>query len=460
MTTLTSVNPATGEVLARREEHEDAEVERRLSRAVEVFRLWRRRPVAERAHLMARAADVLEAGKERYGKLMTQEMGKTLKSAIGRGREVRLGLRLLRRERRALPGRRARRDRRQRALRALPPARPGAGGDALELPLLAGVPLRRARADGRERRAPQARLQRAQCALAIEEVFRRPAFPEGVFQTLLVGLRAGGAADRGPARGGRHPHRQRGARAVAVAARPAGRSRSPCSSWAAATPSSCCPRTPTSTRGRDRGRGAHREQRPVLHRRQAVHRPRGRRTTRSCRASSRGCGRCGWATRMDPATDVGPLVSPADRRASCTEQVERLVRDGARVLTGGKLLDGPGAFYPPTVLADVPRACAALPRGAVRSGGGGHQACGTWTRPSASPTTRRFGLGRASWTATRRSGPGSSRARGGRDLRERDGRSPIPRLPFGGVKRSGYGRELSREGIREFVNVKTVVVRA
>ena len=82
MTMLTSVNPATGEVLARQEEHGDVEVERRLSRAVEVFRLWRRRPVAERAHLVGRAADVLEAGKERYGRLMTQEMGKTLKSAI------------------------------------------------------------------------------------------------------------------------------------------------------------------------------------------------------------------------------------------------------------------------------------------------------------------------------------------------------------------------------------------
>ena len=82
MTTLTSLNPATGEVLARIEEHTEAEVERRMSRAVEVFRLWRRRPIAERARLVGRAAEVLEAGKERYGKLMTQEMGKTLASAV------------------------------------------------------------------------------------------------------------------------------------------------------------------------------------------------------------------------------------------------------------------------------------------------------------------------------------------------------------------------------------------
>jgi succinate-semialdehyde dehydrogenase / glutarate-semialdehyde dehydrogenase len=63
MTTLTSVNPATGEVLARTEEHGEAEVERRVSRAVESYRLWRRQPVAERARLIGRAAEVLEAGK-------------------------------------------------------------------------------------------------------------------------------------------------------------------------------------------------------------------------------------------------------------------------------------------------------------------------------------------------------------------------------------------------------------
>ena len=82
MATLSSVNPATGEVLARFDELSDPEVEARIARAAQTFRTWRRRPFAERAALMARAADVLEQRKEQWGRIMTLEMGKTFKSAV------------------------------------------------------------------------------------------------------------------------------------------------------------------------------------------------------------------------------------------------------------------------------------------------------------------------------------------------------------------------------------------
>ena len=80
MAVLSSASPATGEVLARIEEHSEVEVERRLARAQEVFRVWRRRPVAERAALVARAADVLSTGKARLDG--SRRGGKTLRSAV------------------------------------------------------------------------------------------------------------------------------------------------------------------------------------------------------------------------------------------------------------------------------------------------------------------------------------------------------------------------------------------
>src|SRR5919206_5277537 len=79
---MKSVNPATGEVLKEYPDHSDAEVETRVARAAQAFKTWRRTSFAERSRLMAAAGDILERDKERFGRLMTQEMGKTLKSAI------------------------------------------------------------------------------------------------------------------------------------------------------------------------------------------------------------------------------------------------------------------------------------------------------------------------------------------------------------------------------------------
>ncbi len=82
MATRSSINPATGEVLVRLEEISDAEIDARLSRAVQTFRTWRRRPFADRAALMRRAADVLDSRKEQLGRTMTLEMGKIFKAAV------------------------------------------------------------------------------------------------------------------------------------------------------------------------------------------------------------------------------------------------------------------------------------------------------------------------------------------------------------------------------------------
>jgi succinate-semialdehyde dehydrogenase/glutarate-semialdehyde dehydrogenase len=159
---------------------------------------------------------------------------------------------------------------------------------------------------------------------------------------------------------------------------------------------------------------------------------------------------------MEETTDVGPLAT-ADVLNSLKEQVEETVQKGARVLLGGQSLDRPGYFFAPTVLTNIPQTSPAAkdelfgPVAALFPARGIEEAL-----QIANDTP--FGLGACAWT---------------NDERERDffieqiqaGLAFVngmvasdSRVPFGGIKQSGYGRELSYHGIREFVNVKTVMI--
>jgi succinate-semialdehyde dehydrogenase/glutarate-semialdehyde dehydrogenase len=160
---------------------------------------------------------------------------------------------------------------------------------------------------------------------------------------------------------------------------------------------------------------------------------------------------------MDPATQVGPLATEELRRG-VDEQVRRSVEAGARVLTGGSAPDRPGWYYEPTVLADVPEDAPAYreeifgPVAALFRVDGADGAIRL-----ANDTV--FGLGSSVWTR--------DEAERRRFVEEIEAGMVFvnamvasdPRLPFGGVKESGYGRELSVSGIREFVNVKAVYVQ-
>ena len=160
MATMTSVNPATGEVIGRFEELSDAELEARLARAAQTFRSWRRRPFAERAALMRARPSVLEQRKEHWARTMTLEMGKTFKSAVAEAEKCAWVCRFYAENAERFLADEEVKASATRCVRALPAARPGARGHAVELPVLAGLPLRRAGAHGRERRAAQARLER------------------------------------------------------------------------------------------------------------------------------------------------------------------------------------------------------------------------------------------------------------------------------------------------------------
>ncbi|WP_018949306.1 NAD-dependent succinate-semialdehyde dehydrogenase [Thioalkalivibrio sp. ALMg11] len=159
---------------------------------------------------------------------------------------------------------------------------------------------------------------------------------------------------------------------------------------------------------------------------------------------------------MNEATNIGPLARD-DLRSELHDQVTRSVAAGARLVTGGQMRDGPGYFYPPTLLDAVEPGMAAFdeetfgPVAAVTRARDADHAIELANRS-------RFGLGGSVWTADPARGEALAR-------RLECGCAFVngivksdPRLPFGGVKDSGYGRELSELGIREFQNAKTIWV--
>jgi succinate-semialdehyde dehydrogenase/glutarate-semialdehyde dehydrogenase len=157
---------------------------------------------------------------------------------------------------------------------------------------------------------------------------------------------------------------------------------------------------------------------------------------------------------MDRAVAIGPLAR-ADLRAELHDQVERTVRAGATLALGGRIPAGPGFFYPPTVLTGVEPGMAAFdeetfgPLAAVTRARDERHALELANRS-------RFGLGASLWTGDPARGEAlAARIEAGAVFVNGVVKSD-PRLPFGGIKRSGYGRELAWHGLREFVNVKTV----
>jgi succinate-semialdehyde dehydrogenase/glutarate-semialdehyde dehydrogenase len=156
----------------------------------------------------------------------------------------------------------------------------------------------------------------------------------------------------------------------------------------------------------------------------------------------------------DPATTIGPMAR-ANLRAELHEQVTRTVEAGGKVLLGGAVIDGEGYFYEPTIIDHVVPGQAAFdeetfgPVAAIVRVSSTEEAIALANRTE-------YGLGAALWT-------GNTQA-AARDLLPRIDAGAVfingmvasdPRLPFGGIKKSGYGRELGSYGIREFTNMKT-----
>jgi succinate-semialdehyde dehydrogenase/glutarate-semialdehyde dehydrogenase len=157
---------------------------------------------------------------------------------------------------------------------------------------------------------------------------------------------------------------------------------------------------------------------------------------------------------MDPETEIGPLATEQILQG-VHDQVQKSISAGAKLLTGGNRIHGPGFFYEPTVLVDVPKESPAY-----REEVFGPVAAVFRVRDVADAIEQandtRFGLGASAWTNE----PEEQKL----FVSELDSGMVFinamvasdPRLPFGGVKRSGFGRELGAAGIREFTNTKTI----
>jgi succinate-semialdehyde dehydrogenase / glutarate-semialdehyde dehydrogenase len=156
----------------------------------------------------------------------------------------------------------------------------------------------------------------------------------------------------------------------------------------------------------------------------------------------------------DPATEIGPMAR-AGLRDTLHDQVRRTLADGAVLTLGGEVPDGPGCYYPPTVLDRVRPGMAAFdeetfgPVAAITRAAGPDEAIALANRSE-------YGLGAALWTSDLHRARRLARVLDAGAVFVNGMVASDPRLPFGGIKKSGYGRELGAEGIREFVNVKTV----
>ena len=449
---IATINPASGETVQIFAEVTAAELENRVSRADLAWRSYRRTSFGERARWLAAAAGILESERDRLGRIMTLEMGKPIAAARAEAAKCALACRYY-----VENGER---------LLADEPIDAGPGRSFIRYqpigPVLAVMPWNFPFWQVFRFAAPALMagnvglLKHAsnvpQCALAIEDVIRRAGFPPDVFQTLLIGSarvpaliddpRIQAVTLTGSEPAGAQVAERAGRRIKKSVLELGG------SDAFVVMPSAVLDRAlsvAVDARVINNGQSCIAAKRFIIERRIAADFE-----TRFARAMEN----LRVGDPMDETTQVGPLATP-EILEGLDEQVRRSIEMGARLLTGGRRLDRPGNYYAPTVLADAPESSPARreelfgPVAVLARADGIEEAIRLANETE-------FGLGASAWT--------EDAAEQSRFIDELDAGMVFingmvasdPSLPFGGVKRSGYGRELSAYGIREFVNVKTV----
>ena len=452
---IATTNPATGEVVKNFEPLTGAQIEQKLQLAASAFRSHRQTSFAERAGKMMRAAEILEKEKDECARLMTLEMGKPLKAAVSEALKCATGCRYYA----------------EHAEKFLADEVVEAGAKRTFIryrpigPILAIMPWNFPFWQVFRFAAPALMagnvglLKHAsnvpQCALKIEDILHRAGFAEGVFQTLLIGS--------GPVDGILNDPRVVAATltgselaGIQVGVSAAKRIKKVVLELGGSDPFIVMPSadldaavaTAVDARIQNNGQSCIAAKRFIVSEkiadafeRKFVQRMQDLRV----------------GDPFDPNTQLGPLVN-ADAVSSLDADVKKTVAAGARVLTGGHPLDRRGYYYAPTVLADIPKDSPAYKE--------------EFFGPVASifrvkdvdhaiqiANDTRFGLGASAWT--------NDPAETERFINDLDAGMVYlnkmvvsdPRLPFGGVKSSGHGRELALQGIREFVNAKTIWIQ-
>ncbi len=449
---IASINPATGEKLKEFAPFDNSEIETRLSRAEKAFRKYRRTTFTERSVFLEAVAELLFQEKEKFAQIITLEMGKLFRDSLAEIERCARGCRFY-----AENGERFLEDE-------------AAQTDAAESyvqyqplgPVLAIMPWNFPfwqvfRFAGSTLIAGNVGLLKhasnvPQCALAIEEIFCRAGFDDGVFQTLLIepeqvekiivdprikavtltgSEKAGSAVASAAAREVKKSVLELGGSDAFIVMPSADFERALSTAVKARTIN-----TGQSCIAAKRFMIADQIYDEFLD--QFVARMRALKI----------------GAPMDETTEIGPLATEQILQG-VHDQVQRSIAAGAKLLTGGNRIPGPGFFYEPTVLVDVPKESPAYreevfgPVASIFRVRDAADAVGL-----ANDTT--FGLAASAWTndpeeqklfvSDLDTGMVFINAMVASD----------PRLPFGGVKRSGFGRELGAAGIREFTNTKTI----
>ena len=447
-----TINPATGEMLQEFDSLDDDAVEEKVALAIDAFRAWRQTTFQDRAVLFRNAADLLESEKQRWGEIMTLEMGKPIGSAVAEAEKCAWVCRYYAdNAAEFLADEVVETDAKISYVRYQPLG-----------PILAIMPWNfpfwqffRFAAPGLMagnvaflKHAPNV----PQSALAIQEVFDRAGFPAGMMQNLfiepeqardlLADQRVKAVTLTGSVRAGKSVAEAAGAHLKKVVLELGG------SDPFIVLPSADLGEavsTAVTARMLNNGQSCIAAKRFILHKAIA-------KEFEDAFVAEMAALRVG--DPLDPAVDVGPLARK-DLRDGLARQVDESVNAGAEVKLGGKVLAGQGYFYPPTVLGDIP---ADSPAYAEELFGPVASIFVVDDLPAAVSLANDtvFGLGASVWTndpleqekVIAGIETGAVFITG---LVKSD-----PRLPFGGINESGYGRELGVHGIREFVNIKTV----
>jgi len=449
-----TINPATGETIKTFESLTDAQVQDKLQKSIEAYRQHRQTSFADRAKKMVQAAEILDAEKLSIAQTMTLEVGKTLRSSVEEVEKcaqccryyAENAERFLADELYQVDGARA-------FTRYLPIG-----------PVLAVMPWNFPFWQVVRFAAPTLMAGNVgllkhsenvpQSALLLEDLFRRAGFTDGAFQTLLIETsqipavlddpRVVAATLTGSERAG-----------SAVAERAGQQLKKTVLELGGSDPFIVMPsadldaaiETGVKARTVNNGQSCIAGKRFILA--EAIADEFTRRFVQRMESLIVG-------DPMDEKTSLGPLAMPKILDG-LDAQVQKSVAMGAKLLTGGKRFNHPGYFYPPTVLADIPPDSPAYSEeffGPVALLFRVKDIDAAIRQANDVP----FGLGSSVWT--------NDPAEQQRFINEIESGMTFvngmvasdPRLPFGGIKRSGYGRELSEYGLREFVNMKTVCI--
>ncbi|MGA8489858.1 MAG: NAD-dependent succinate-semialdehyde dehydrogenase [Terriglobales bacterium] len=452
---IASVNPTTGELLKSFEPLSDAQIEGKLKRAAETFSKYKRTTFAERASMMLKVAEILESDKEKFARAMTTEMGKPFRAAVDEAVKCVSACRYYA----------------ENAERFLADEviDTGSGRSYIHYqplgPILAVMPWNFPFWQVIRFAAPALMagnvglLKHAsnvpQCALEIEDLFRRAGFPEGAFQTLLIGAqkvdgilndpRVVAATLTGSEEAG-----------VQVGTAAAKRIKKTVLELGGSDPFIVLPSarmdeavaTAVKARIVNNGQSCIAAKRFIVA--ESVADEFERKFVSKMEALKLG-------DPFDEATELGPLAT-ADGVASLDADVQKTIAAGARVLTGGKPVNRPGNFYAPTVLTNIPKESPAY-RDELFGPVASIFRVKNLDEAICVANDSRFGLGASAWTNDKHERERLiNEIEAGMVFINRMVASDT-RLPFGGVKYSGHGRELGPYGIREFANIKTVVIQ-